>query len=160
MNIFLMLLIPRFLSLVLWTMSLAILREHSSTLLLNDVRGLGRLYPYATSAVVLASLALAGLPLFAGFPPHLALWDRLASTSLPVVFWALIGNLGLIFSSIRILIAFSSAPDETRWESRESPAQRIVLAIGFLALFLLGLFPQWAQSLWTRLPGIFTHLGN
>jgi NADH-quinone oxidoreductase subunit N len=160
MNIFLMLFIPRLICLVLWTMSLTILKGHSSTLLSRDVRSTGRLYPYATTGIVLATLALAGMPILAGFPPHFALWEGLASTSLTVVFWALLGNLGLIFCGLRVLITFATAPKGTRWESRESPVQRIVLVVGFLALVLLGLFPQWAQVLWTRLPGIFTHLGN
>lgn len=160
MDIFLVLFIPRLICLVLWTISLTILKAHSSTLLSIDVRSLGRIYPYAASGIAFATLALAGMPLLAGFPPHFALWEGLASTSLTDVFWVLLGNLGLIFCGLRVLITFASAPKGTRWESRESPMQRVVLAIGFVALFLLGLFPQWAQSLWTRLPGIFTHLGN
>lgn len=160
MHIFLMLFIPRLICLVILTMSLTILKGYSSTLLMGDVRSLGRLYPYATTGIALAILSLAGMPLLAGFPPHFALWEGLASTSLTVVFWVLLGNLGLIFCSLRILITFATAPMGTRWESRESPMQRIVLAMGFVTLILIGLFPQWAQSLWTRLPGIFSHIGN
>ncbi len=160
MPIFLMLVIPRLICLVILTMSLTILKGYSSTLLMGDVRSLGRLYPYATTGIALAILSLAGMPLLAGFPPHFALWEGLASTSLTVVFWVLLGNLGLIFCSLRILITFATAPMGTRWESRESPMQRIVLAMGFVTLILIGLFPQWAQSLWTRLPGIFSHIGN
>ncbi|MFA5874087.1 MAG: proton-conducting transporter membrane subunit [Anaerolineales bacterium] len=160
LNIFFMLFVPRTLSLVVWALALTILKEHSPTLILSDIKGLVRIWPFATSGLVLANLALAGMPLLAGFPPHQAIWEGLASTSLPVVIWVLIGNLGLFFSAVRVMLAFAATPEGAHWESRETGAQRILLAIGFLALLLLGLFPQWVLPLWTKLPAIFTHLGQ
>ena len=160
LNILFMLFVPRTLSLVVWALALTILNEHSPTLILSDIKGLVRIWPFATSGLVLANLALAGMPLLAGFPPHQAIWEGLASTSLPVVIWVLIGNLGLFFSAVRVMLAFAAAPEGAHWESRETGAQRILLAIGFLALLLLGLFPQWVLPLWTKLPAIFTHLGR
>ena len=160
LNILFMLFVPRTLSLVVWALALTILKEHSPTLILSDIKGLVRIWPFATSGLVLANLALAGMPLLAGFPPHQAIWEGLASTSLPVVIWVLIGNLGLFFSAVRVMLAFAAGPEGAHWESRETGAQRILLAIGFLALLLLGLFPQWVLPLWTKLPEIFTHLGR
>ena len=160
LNIFFMLLVPRSLCLVVWGIALTILKEHSATLYLKDIKGLGRSLPFVTLGLVLANLALAGIPLLAGFPPHQAIWEGLASTSLPVVIWVLIGSLGLLFSAIRVMATFAAAPERTHWESRETGGQRIFLAIGFLALLLLGLFPQWVLPLWTNLPTIFTHLGQ
>jgi len=160
LNMFFMFFIPRTLSLVVWALALSILREHSTTLILSNTKGLVRSWPFATSGLVLANLSMAGMPLLAGFPPHQAIWDWLASNSLPVVIWVLIGNLGLFFSAIRVMFAFAAAPEGTNWESRETVAQRILLAIGILALFLLGIFPQWALPLWTKLPTIFIHLGQ
>jgi len=160
LNIFFMLLVPRTLSLVVWALALTILKEHSRTLLQSDIKGLVRTWPFATSGLVLANLALAGMPLLAGFPSHLAIWEGLASKSLPVVIWTLTGNLGLFFCAVRGMLVFSAATEGTPWESHETKAQRILLAIGFLALFLLGLFPQWLLPLWTKLPAIFTHLGQ
>ena len=160
LNILFMLFVPRTLSLVVWALALTILKEHSPTLILSDIKGLVRIWPFATSGLVLANLALAGMPLLAGFPPHQAIWEGLASTSLPVVIWVLIGNLGLFFSAVRVMLAFAAAPEGAHWESRETAAQRILLAVSFLALLLLGLFPQWVLPLWTKLPAIFTHLGQ
>jgi NADH-quinone oxidoreductase subunit N len=159
LNIFVMLLIPRLLSLVVWAFALTILKEGLSSLLLSDLKGVARSWPFATSGLVLASLSLAGLPLLAGFPPHQAIWENLASTSLIIVGWVLIGNLGLFSSTIRTMFAFTAAPEGSRWESRETVAQRIFLTIGFLALILFGLFPQWTLLLWEKLPAMFTHLG-
>jgi len=160
LNIFFMLLVPRILCLVIWAFALSILKAHSPTLILSEIKGLGRTWPFATSGLVLANLALAGMPLLAGFPPHQAIWDGLASTSQTVVLWVLVGNLGLLFSAIRVLLAISSAAEGSQWESRETGAQRILLSIGFLALLLLGLFPQWVLPLWANLPGLFIHLGQ
>src|SRR5450756_389367 len=103
LNIFFMLFVPRILSLVVWALSLTILKESSPTLILSDIKGMGRIWPFATTGLVLTNLGLAGMPLLAGFPPHQAIWEGLASTSLSVVIWVLIGNLGLAFSGIRVL---------------------------------------------------------
>jgi NADH-quinone oxidoreductase subunit N len=160
LDIFFMLLVPRTLSLIVWALSLSILKNNLPSLNLNEVKGLGRTWPFATVGVVLANLALAGMPLLAGFPPHQALWEGLAPRSLIVVFWMLAGSIGLFFSAFRVLLVFASAPEGTHWGSRETPMQRILLSIGFLALLLLGLFPQWVLPLWEKLPTIFSHLGQ
>lgn len=160
LNIFFMFFVPRVLSLVVWALALTILKEHSPMLILGDIKGLVRIWPFATSGLVLANLTLAGMPLLAGFPPHQGIWEGLASTSLPVVIWVLIGGLGLFFSAVRVLLAFAAAPEGAHWESRETSAQRILLTVSFLALLLLGLFPQWVLPLWTKFPAIFTHLGQ
>jgi NADH-quinone oxidoreductase subunit N len=160
MNIFFMLLVPRTLCLVVWALSLNILKGQSTSLFLGDIKGLIRTSPFAISGVVLANLGLAGMPLLAGFPPHQAIWEGLASASLPVVVWAFIGNLGLLFSAIRVLITATAAPEGVTWKSHETSVQRMLLSVGFLAILLLGIFPQWVMPLWTKLPAIFTHLGQ
>jgi hypothetical protein len=84
----------------------------------------------------------------------------LARSSLPLAFWVFIGSLGLFASAVRVLAALVMAPEGIYWEAHETQAQRFLLLVGFLALFLLGLFPQWTLPLWTRLPTIFEHLGQ
>jgi NADH:ubiquinone oxidoreductase subunit 2 (subunit N) len=160
LNLFLTLLIPRTLCLVVWALSLNIFKGHSPSLLLNDIKGLVRTFPFAASGLVLANLALAGMPLLAGFPSHQAIWGELATSSYSIVIWTLVGSLGLFFSAVRVMTAFSAAPEGAHWESHETAAQRVLLSIGFIALFLLGLFPQWVLPLWTKLPAIFSHLGQ
>jgi NADH-quinone oxidoreductase subunit N len=160
LNLFLTLLIPRTLCLIVWALSLNIFKEHSPSLLLNDIKGLVRTFPFATSGLVLANLALAGMPLLAGFPSHQAIWGELATSSYSIVIWALVGSLGLFFSAVRVMTAFSAAPEGAHWESQETVAERVLLSIGFVALLLLGLFPQWVLPLWTKLPVIFSHIGQ
>jgi formate hydrogenlyase subunit 3/multisubunit Na+/H+ antiporter MnhD subunit len=160
LNIFLLLLVPRAICLGIWALTLSILRERAPGLTFKDVKGLGYVWPFATSALVLANLALAGMPLLAGFPVHQAIWEGLARSALPVAFWALIGSLGLFASAVRVLAALTAAPEGTPWGARETRTQRLLLAIGVLGLFVLGLFPEWAFPLWTKLPAIFQHLGQ
>jgi NADH-quinone oxidoreductase subunit N len=160
LNIFLLLLVPRTISLGIWALTLSIMREQAPGLSLKDVKGMGHIWPFATSALVLANLALAGMPLLAGFPAHQAVWEGLARNSLPVAFWVLIGSLGLFASAVRVLAALTAAPEGTPWGTRETQTQRLLLVIGLLGLFVLGLFPQWALPLWTKLPTIFAHLGQ
>ena len=159
-NTFLLLLVPRNLCLAIWAASLAILHPAVPGLDFNSVNGLARPWPFATVALVLANLALAGMPLLAGFPAHQAVWEGLAHISMPLAFWTLVGSLGLFASAVRTLAALTSASEESTWGTRETPTQRIILALGLLILLLLGIFPQWTQPLWTNLPPIFQHLGQ
>ena len=160
LSIFLLLLVPRTLSIAIWALSLAILRQQAPGLNLTEVKGLAHVWPFASSGLVLANLAVSGFPLLAGFPAHQAVWEGLARTSLPVAFWVFIGSLGLFASAVRVLGALTSAPAGSTWGTRETQLQRILVSIGLLGLFLLGLFPQWVLPLWTKLPALFEHLGQ
>jgi NADH:ubiquinone oxidoreductase subunit 2 (subunit N) len=157
---FLMLLAPRFLILLIWSFSLTIIRKQIPSLTLKASNGLGRKWPLAASGAVLSNFALAGFPLLAGFPPHLALWSGLAKYSISSVFWAVAGILGFLLCAIRVLVIFVSSPTSVAWEMRETSWQRILLAAGFLALLLFGLFPQWITHFWENFPAILPHLGQ
>jgi NADH-quinone oxidoreductase subunit N len=160
LGIYLLLLIPRTLSLCLWALSLSILRNQTPGLTLKAVKGMGRNWPFATSGLILANLALAGLPLLAGFPAHQVVWEALARSSLTLTFWVLIGSLGLFISAVRVLAAITDAPEGATWKTLETPAQRLLVTVGLLGLVLFGLFPPWTFSLWTKLPAIFEHLAR
>ncbi len=160
LGIFLLLFVPRTLGLNLWALSLSILRKQSPELTFKTVKGMGRTWPFMTAGLILANLALAGLPFLAGFPAHLAVWEALTHSSLSLTFWVLIGSLGLFVSAVRVLASIMDAPEGATWRTLETPAQRLFIMAGLLGLVLLGLFPQWAFSLWTKLPAIFEHLAQ
>lgn len=155
-----LLLLPRGIGLALWVLSLSILDSNAESLRFASVQGLARTYPLATAGLIIAALSTAGFPLLAGFPPRLALWNGLAQHSLSVSFWLLIGILGLATGAIRMLAVMVMADEETAWASKESWAQRGMLAIGVIGLFILGLFPQAANPLLDQLPLMFQHLGH
>ena len=160
LNVFLLLLVPRTLCICLWALTLSIFKEQVPGLSFKDIKGMGHLWPLTSSALVLTNLALAGMPVLAGFPSHQAVWNAMARTSLPLTFWVLVGSLGLFLSGIHVLTALSNAPKGTTWGIRETLTQRFLLVIGLLGLFVFGLFPQLSLLLWTKLPVIFEHLGQ
>ena len=157
----LFLLLPaRALGLAVWSLSLTIIKERSKSMRFSDVRGLLRTVPFAGAGLVLASLSTSGLPLLAGFPARLALWDGLARVSLSSAMWMGIGLIGLFTASFRTLAVLSMADEYTGWEVGENWLQGIMLGLGMTGLFVLGLFPQVVQVFLSNLPSMFEHLGQ
>ena len=157
----LFLLIPaRALTLALWSLGLSVIHDHTETMRFSAARGALRITPFAGAAIILASLSTSAFPLLAGFPPRLALWENLSSTSASAAIWVGIGIAGLLTGAIRSLAAISMAEEFAGWQSRESLVQRIMLGLGMTGLFILGLFPQSAQFFLSELPLMFEHLGR
>jgi NADH-quinone oxidoreductase subunit N len=159
-ELFFLLFIPRLLALALWALCLDVSKKNAADLNLSSVRGLARPWPFAAAGLVVAHFSLAGLPALAGFPIRLAIWENLATVSMPLTAWVLVGSLGLGIAAVRAAAALVAAPEGTNWEAHESWSQRIFIGLGWLALFGLGVFPQWVIPLLNRLPAIFEHLGR
>jgi NADH-quinone oxidoreductase subunit N len=159
-SLFFALFIPRLISLTGWSFTLTILQKKSSSLKFSDVKGLGRVYPFASIGVALANLSLVGLPILAGFPIRQALVEAIAQQSAGLTFWVFLGSTGLAIAAARTLAVLSMAPDGARWESKENTQQKIFFAIGWALLILLGLFPQWVTLIVDRVPVMFQHLGQ
>jgi formate hydrogenlyase subunit 3/multisubunit Na+/H+ antiporter MnhD subunit len=154
------LLVPRALSLGIWAMCISVFRKRVPDLSFDSLRGLARVFPVATAGLVLANLALAGVPLMASFPVRQALWEKLALLSFTSAIWFGIASLGLWIGALRSLGVLVAAADDTPWKSQETWDQRILIGLGLLALLIFGLFPQWAQPLLANLPAMFEHLGK
>jgi NADH-quinone oxidoreductase subunit N len=160
LDIFFLLLIPRTLSLLIWALALTILKEKAPGLTFEEGKGRGRQSPFVAVGLVLANLCLAGIPLLASFPVHQALWEGLSRQSLLLAFWVLVGSLGLFVGAIRALSVLFQSKEGSPWQAGETWVQRILLGLGWLVLAGLGLFPQWAFQVWTKLPAMFLHLGQ
>jgi len=157
----LFLLLPaRALGLAVWSLSLTVIKDHSETLRFSAVRGLLRSVPFASAGLVLASLSTSAFPLLAGFPARLALWENLSRVSLGAALWLGIGIIGLLTSSFRTMAVLSMAEEYTSWELREDWLQGIMLGLGMIGIFVLGLFPQFVQYFLSNLPAMFEHLGR
>ena len=157
----LFLLIPaRALGLAVWSLSLNVIKEHVESMHFNSVRGILRTVPIASTGLILASLSTGAFPLLAGFPARLALWDGLSRVSLSSALWLGVGMIGLLISSFRSMAVLSMADEYTGWELREGWLPGIMLGLGMIGLFILGLFPQIIQSLLSNLPAMFEHLGR
>ena len=96
----------------------------------------------------------------ASFPVRQALWEKLAMLSFSSALWFGLANIGLWIGALRSLAALVAAPEDTPWKSQETWDQRVLIGLGLLALFVFGLFPQWAQPLLANLPAMFEHLGK
>lgn len=155
-----LLLIPRGLELAVWCLGLSVIKREVPSLRFKDLRGLARKYPFSTGAVIIAHLSVAGLPILAGFPPRLALWQGLANQSLFASFWVFLGFLGLLIGAVRTLAVFVMADEHSPWTWNESRAQAGMLGLGVAGLFILGVFPQTLHPFLSKLPAIFEHLGQ
>ncbi|HAV75776.1 MAG TPA: hypothetical protein DCX53_00315 [Anaerolineae bacterium] len=157
----LFLLLPaRALTLVVWSFSLTLLKDRSETLRFSSVRGMLRTSPFASIGLVIASLSTSGFPLLAGFPSRLALWDSLARVSLVTALWMGVGIVGMFIASFRTLAVLSMADEYSSWDVSENLLQGIMLGLGVIGIFVLGLFPQTVQYFLSDLPGMFEHLGR
>jgi NADH-quinone oxidoreductase subunit N len=159
-SLFFALFLPRLISLTGWAFALTILQKNSPSLKYSNVKGMGRVYPFASIGVGLANLSVVGLPILAGFPIRQALVEAFIHQSATLTAWIFIGSLGLAISAARSLAVLSMAPDGTHWERKETGQQQVFFAIGWTLLFLLALFPQWVVLIVDRIPVMFQHLGQ
>jgi len=141
-------LVPQSLALVTWAISLDIYYQAESddspeNLQLISAQGLAHRYPLLASGLLVASFALAGLPLLANFPYLFVLSAEIAKSSLlfASLFW--IGHTGLLIAGLRTLAAVTSGSQDSAWQVSESRHQVIWLLLFMLAIVLLGILPQW-----------------
>lgn len=157
----LFLLLPaRALGLAVWSLALTIFKENAESMRFGAVRGMLHQFPFAGTALILASLSTSAFPLLAGFPARLALWENLARLSIGAALWMGAGIIGLLTSSLRSLAVLGMADEYTGWAVRENWLQGIMLGLGIIGLFILGLFPQLIQYFLFDLPAMFERLGR
>ena len=157
----LFLLIPaRALGLAVWSLSLTIIKENVEEMRFGAARGVLRVTPLAGAGMIVAALSTSAFPLLAGFPARLALWESLSRISLSSALWMAIGIVGLLTSTFRSLAVISMADEYTSWKPHENRAQMLMLGLGMIGLFILGLFPQTLQFFLADLPLMFEHLGR
>jgi len=158
LQIVFIMILPRALSYGTLAMSLAVLAGVTNSLRYQSLQGLSRQYPLATVGIFLSLLSLSGVPLLAGFPVRQVLWQGLAELGFWAPFWMGLANLGIWIVSMRILAVLVMTSADAAWESRETPAQRVLISLGLVALLASGLFPQWVGPLLVNLPGLFPQL--
>jgi multicomponent Na+:H+ antiporter subunit D len=155
-----LLILPRALELVLWSTGLSVLRAKATSLRFGDIQGLARAYPLAVGGLLLAHLSMVGLPLLAGFPSRLWLWQELARESTSLAAWVLVGILGLATGAMRTLAVLAMAPENSGWKSDEARPQAVLLSMAMMGLLVLGLFPASMQPFVAQLSGMFEHFGQ
>jgi len=153
-------LIPRGLALALWALALSRLLAGGLTLRLPAVQGSMRTHPWASGALLAATLSTAGFPLLAGFAPRAGLWAGIAAQSPGAAVWFAVGLLALILASARQGAVLVRTPQNPVPPTSEGLIERGMLGVGVGALFLMGLFPQSVGFIVQALPMMFEHLGR
>ncbi len=155
---FFALLLPRGLALAVWALALTVIQGQVEGLRFRHIQGIAQRMPVATAALLMAHFSLAGFPILAGFPARLALWDGLARSSPLAAFAALLGAAGLLMAGLRTLAVVVMTSDQEPIQFLESRGQEVLLALGGIALFLIGLFPVWVLPGLVNLAKMYTYL--
>jgi len=146
---------PRLLSLAVWGLGLSIISQFTPDLRFSTVQGFARHFPIAAAGVLFAEFSIAGLPLLAGFPALLEIWQRLSFTSPLSTIWAFLGSVGLLAGSLRSFAVLVMGSETTRTDKKQSLSSKILIIMGVAGLFLMGLFPHWFSSIILGMAGGF-----
>lgn len=141
-GIYFSLLAPQAIGLAIWSLALSIFKYYRPELNYSSVRGAAHHLPIAALTMVMANFSLAGLPLLASFPVHVALWSTLSQRSLPIALLSLVGCGGVLIAGLRSLSVLVTAPENKHWQISESRVQVALLLAGTGLLIFIGLFPQ------------------
>lgn len=163
-------LIPHGIALAVWALALsciysALPRSGSNTnpvMRFRVVQGFSHRMPIAALAIILATFSLAGLPMLASFPSQIALWASLSQNSLPITLLALAGNSSLFIAGLRSMAVLVTRPPadsdleepatRVKWSINEPFILAMLLALGILMLFIIGITPQWFLPLISEQP--------
>lgn len=157
LNWFSMLLLPRAVGYWLWAFCLGKIKETFGSLEFGDLPPILHTYPILGSALIVAQLSIAGIPLLASFPVKRMIWFTAAQPDLLNALWIFIGSLGIYIFTIRVLMHFMKV-DETpkTWKITEKTNFVIPTAIAFFFILFIGLLPHLLLPGLTKIIGAFT----
>ncbi len=133
--------IPRMGALALMALSLSIFNSAGISLKLDDLQGMIRRYPFASSALFLSFLSVAGSPLLAEFPTRLALLEQLTQIDPAGTVWVLAALVIFIYAAMKVFLSLSKPVFES-WERNETIGQIIFLVVGIMVLVFFGILPN------------------
>jgi len=160
LSAFFLLMVPQALGLLVWSLSLSVLKLRGSSLKYNELQGMIQRYPIIIIGLIIAHLSASALPLLANFPPILAIWEGVARQRLIAAIWLGVGLAGLFTGAMRTLAVMVMSPEDQSWELNGSLLQNILIGIGIFFILILGVFPQIIRPILANLPAAFAHLGG
>lgn len=134
--------IPRMAALALMALSLSIFVNNEITPNLEQLSGMIRKFPFASTGLIVSLLGVAGFPLLGGFPVRLALLQHLSELNPVFAIWVLVGIIAFLYAVLRFLTQISK-PESEGWARGESNGQIIFLLVGILVLILIGVVPNF-----------------
>lgn len=160
LSAFFLLMIPQALGLAVWSLALSVLKMREGLLNFRDLQGEIQRYPIIITGLIFAHFSAMGLPLLAGFPPILAVWDGVARQKLLAALWVGVGIASLFTGAIRTLAVLVMSPKDRPWELNGSLLQNILIGVGIFFILILGIFPQLIHPILVNLPAAFSHLSG
>jgi NADH-quinone oxidoreductase subunit N len=157
LNWFSMLLLPRAVGYWLWAFCLGKIKETFGSLEFGDIPPILHTFPIIGSALIVAQLSIAGIPLLASFPVKRMIWFTAAQPDLLNALWIFIGSLGIYIFTIRVLMHFLKV-DETpkAWKLSEKASLLIPIAVAFCFILFIGLLPYLFLPGLTKIMDAFT----
>jgi formate hydrogenlyase subunit 3/multisubunit Na+/H+ antiporter MnhD subunit len=168
--------VVRFFSLVIWAGGLAVIKKRSGgTLEISALSGFGHTRPLLVAITLIGQLSLIGTPFLAGYTARFMLWRQLSGVDAVVAGAALIGNVGLLVGSLRLLnVLFVPLPNGGRRVHRKileffTPTGTLIserlfswllLAGAVGLLVLVGTFPRLYLPWVERLLLMFDQIGG
>ena len=134
---------PRLVGIAVLSLSLAALRKTGVDLTIKGLEGAIFRNPSLVLALFCSYFSLAGLPLLAGFPVHLVLFEHLADVTLESMVWIGIGVGGFLLIGLRLI--YSAIRSESpKWVVEDDRLLAAMLIFGVLLLLMMGLFPSFS----------------
>jgi len=132
--------LPRVTALAIWALSLSLLRRSGIGTTFDEVSHTPRRLRWIVMALCIAVFSLGGFPLLGTFPVRLPVIEQVAGASLLSAVWLMVGVAVYFLSAIRLALAVVTA-SPTDDEAVLSRGEVTMLALGCIALVLIGLFP-------------------
>ena len=145
LNYLALLLAPRALGYWLWgfTLSELLRLEPGGDTRFSGLKGLFTRRPWISSLIIFDMLSLTGLPLFAAFPAKRMLWNLLADQNAGLLPWLILGILGILALTLRMLRdLFEPSPQPAEpGNQSETLSFKIISGAVVLLQVLIGLLP-------------------
>lgn len=145
---------------LLWVYGATSIKRLRGSLDFRTIEGAFHQTPFAAGGVILSALSLAGVPLLAAFPIRLVLLEGLSQQSISAAVWTVVGCLGLLAGTLRMLWYLLKSNEPGTWTIAERRLDQALLSLGAALLLAFGVFPQTFVLPMLEMLTNFTHLGG